>query len=63
MSRVTVVQQKRDEVSREAYIPESVTNAMTTSEGGRVTEKQLMINGGAGVYSCDYHKYYLFGRG
>ena len=50
MSRVTVVQpKKRDEVSREAYIPESVTNAMATSEGGRVTEKQLMINnGGAG---------------
>ena len=61
MSRVTVAQpKKRDDVSRDAYIPDSVANGMVTSEGGRVTEKQLMINnGGAGVYSCDYRKYYL----
>lgn len=63
MSRITVAQpKKRDGKTRGSFIPDSVSGAMTV-EGtgtGRVTEKQLMINnGGAGVYSCDYRKYYL----
>lgn len=64
LSRITVAMPKpRDGVAREAFIPNSVAqsrsgNAMQTTE--RVTEKQLMIaNGGAGVYACDYRKYYL----
>jgi nucleolar GTP-binding protein len=64
LSRITVAQpKKRDGKTRGAHIPDSVANAMATEGGnsdGRVTEKQLMINnGGAGVYSCDYRKYYL----
>jgi nucleolar GTP-binding protein len=62
MSRVQVMQPKpRDSVKRESFIPDSVTNAMDKDGGSeRVTEKQLMVNnGGAGVYSCDYRKYYL----
>ena len=61
MSRVTVAMPKaRDGVKRSAFIPETVSNGMQTESGGRTTEKQLMQNnGGAGVYSCDYRKYYL----
>lgn len=64
MSRVTVAMPRpRDDVERETYIPDTVRSrqadgAMDTD--GRITEKQLMIeNGGAGVYACDYRKYYL----
>ena len=62
LSRVTVaVPKPRDNVKRDAFIPDSVkdgTNMDTNTT--RVTEKHLMINnGGAGVYSCDYRKYYL----
>lgn len=64
MSRVTVAMPKpRDGVQREAFIPDSVLSRIGDSAmeiGERVTEKQLMIqNGGAGVYVCDYRKYYL----
>ena len=62
MARVTVAMPKaRDGVKRAAFIPETVNNGMATEGGsGRTTEKQLMQNnGGAGVYSCDYRKYYL----
>lgn len=65
LSRITVaIPKPRDDQKREAYIPESVRsvmdgNAMST-DAGRMTEKELMIsNGGAGVYVCDYRKYYL----
>lgn len=38
----------------------SYASAAGSSSSGKVTEKQLMIaNGGAGVYSVDYRKYYL----
>ena len=62
MARITVATPKpRDNVQREAYIPPGVkTTAGGKSTSNRVTEKELMIqNGGAGVYSCDYRKYYL----
>ncbi|CAM9136341.1 unnamed protein product [Ectocarpus fasciculatus] len=62
MSRVTVAMPKpRDGAEREAFIPESVLNRRDAMDmGERITEKQLMIqNGGAGVYACDYRKYYL----
>lgn len=61
ISRVTVAMPKaRDGVTRDAFIPDSVTNGMSVTDGKRVTEKELMQNnGGAGVYSCDYRKYYL----
>lgn len=67
MSRITVaVPKPRDSTKREAFIPESVRMAMDADSmamdggSGRITEKQLMINnGGAGVYVCDYRKYYL----
>lgn len=68
MSRITVAQpRKRDGKTRGTSIPETVSSDMavdkaagTTTASGRVTEKQLMQNnGGAGVYSCDYRKYYL----
>ncbi len=60
MSRVNVaIPKPRDNVQRDSYIPDSVRDGMVT-DGERVTEKQLMQNnGGAGVYSCDYRKYYL----
>jgi len=60
MSRITVAMPKsRDGKTRDAYIPETVGNEMQT-DSEKVTEKQLMLaNGGAGVYSCDYRKYYL----
>jgi nucleolar GTP-binding protein len=64
LSRITVaVPKPRDGVTREVFIPDSVAQsrsggAMQTTD--RVTEKQLMIaNGGAGVYACDYRKYYI----
>lgn len=59
MSRITVVQPKpRDGAVREPYIPDSVKNN-NKMDVEKVTEKQLMINnGGAGVYVCDYRKYY-----
>jgi nucleolar GTP-binding protein len=65
MSRITVVQPKpRDDCVREAFIPASVSASMETEMKDavptRVTEKQLMwANGGAGVYACDYRKYYM----
>lgn len=63
MTRITVVTPKaRDNQVREAFIPDSVSNKTKGSgmEVDRVTEKQLMVaNGGAGVYACDYRKYYL----
>jgi len=65
MNRLTVAMPKpRDDTVREAFIPESVVQAkqqMEVDEGKpkRKTEKQLMLeNGGAGVYTCDYRKYY-----
>lgn len=56
MSRITVVTPKpRDDIVREAYVPENVS----TDNSDRVTEKTLMWqNGGPGVYACDYRKYY-----
>lgn len=66
LSRISVAMPKaRDSVIRDAYIPDSIAEAM--SGGGmsvervpRVTQKDIMIqNGGAGVYSADYRKYYL----
>jgi len=64
MSRITVAQPTpRDDVHREAFIPDSVKalqagDGMETGER-RQTEKDLMLaNGGAGVYICDYRKYY-----
>lgn len=61
MSRITVATPKpRDGAAREPFIPESVM-ALKTPGGGmpRVTEKELMVaQGGAGVYACDYRKYY-----
>eukprot|EP01039_Chlorochromonas_danica_P010887 gene10887-12101_t len=64
MARLTVVTPKpRDGKVREAWIPETVQSrvggqAMQT-DANRETEKQLMwSNGGPGVYSCDYRKYY-----
>ena len=64
MSRVTVAMPKpRDNVTREAFIPESVLRNQKDGisvKSDRITEKQLMINnGGAGVYSCDYRKFYV----
>jgi len=71
MSRITVAQPKpRDNVIREAFIPPSAASSMSMSmsmsaaaEGGggsRVLERDLMkANGGAGVYSCDYRKFYV----
>lgn len=61
MARITVVHPKpRDGSVREAYVPESfASGAMDVEQGPRTTEKQLMwSNGGPGVYSCDYRKYY-----
>lgn len=71
MSRITVVQPKpRDNIKRDAFIPESVlaqqnpdgTRMAVTAEttDGKQTEKDLMwAHGGPGVYACDYRKYYL----
>lgn len=62
MSRITVaLPKRRDAVQRDAFIPETVTNvdSMAVDQSDRMTEKKLMVaNGGAGVYSCDYRKYY-----
>lgn len=71
LSRISVAMPKpRDGLAREASIPDSVMAGMKVGGGGgalgaaaahseRVTEKQLMLaQGGAGVYSCDYRKYY-----
>mmetsp|Transcript_2369 Transcript_2369/g.3051 ORF Transcript_2369/g.3051 Transcript_2369/m.3051 type:complete len:660 (+) Transcript_2369:115-2094(+) len=64
MNRLTVAKPKpRDTAKREAFIPESVLLAKNQMESDdkqkRKTEKDLMVeNGGAGVYSCDYRKYY-----
>ena len=66
MARVTVsIPQPRDEVVRGAFIPESVlaktkgAGRMDEDSSKRSTEKDNMLaNGGAGVYSCDYRKYY-----
>lgn len=65
MTRITVVNPKpRDNAVRGAMIPQSVTEQKsqmdTGATSGRITEKQLMLsNGGAGVYACDYRKYYV----
>lgn len=63
MSRITVaIPKPRDGVIRDAYLPDSVKAAMLgdAMDSVRVTEKHLMVNnGGAGVYACDYRKYYL----
>ena len=65
MSRVTVAIPKPRGGARSAFIPESVSAKAAASAAGvevpkRVTEKQKMqANGGAGVYVCDYRKYYL----
>jgi nucleolar GTP-binding protein len=62
MARITVAMpKKRDNAVRESFIPESVLATRTGErmDAPRVTEKQLMLaNGGAGVYVCDYRKYY-----
>ena len=63
LSRITVaVPKARDGSTRDAFIPESV-QAMKSGDvmdTGRQTEKDKMVaNGGAGVYVCDYRKYYL----
>jgi len=63
LSRITVAMPKpRDNLAREPYIPDSVTSGATKGAlgGERATEKDLMWKqGGPGVYSCDYRKYYL----
>ena len=74
MSRITVVQPKpRDELVREAFIPDSVRTQQNpdgtkmildkddpAAQTARQTEKDLMwSHGGPGVYACDYRKYYL----
>lgn len=62
MARITVVTPKpRDGKTRDAFIPEGVTLRANGTEMAteRQTERHLMVaNGGAGVYSCDYRKYY-----
>mmetsp|Transcript_2173 Transcript_2173/g.3253 ORF Transcript_2173/g.3253 Transcript_2173/m.3253 type:complete len:657 (+) Transcript_2173:125-2095(+) len=64
MNRLTVAQPRpRDARARAAFIPESVLaakNRMDTDKPAkRKTEKDLQLeNGGAGVYSCDFRKYY-----
>jgi nucleolar GTP-binding protein len=62
LARITVaLPKKRDNAVRESFIPESVlaTRSGERMDAARTTEKQLMIaNGGAGVYVCDYRKYY-----
>lgn len=66
MARITVAMPKpRDRVARGAFIPETVQAAQSARARGepvpeRLTEKQLMVQGGgAGVYVCDYRKYYV----
>jgi len=65
MARITVaVPKPRDNIVRDVCIPETVARkkagAVSMEGFGRVTEKQLMwLNGGPGVYACDYRKYYL----
>lgn len=66
MSRITVaVPKKRDNCVREAFIPDTVQQAIDAKKAGdlassRTTEKELMWqNGGPGVYACDYRKYYV----
>lgn len=67
LSRITVaVPKPRDNIKRDAFIPESVKVLLSSNNNKlvrneeRVTEKQLMWqNGGPGVYSVDYRKYYL----
>lgn len=62
MSRITVAMPKlrKGQTPRETFIPDSVkAQGGGKMETDRVTEKQLMVaNGGAGVYVCDYRKYY-----
>lgn len=63
LSRLTVaVPQPRDGSTREAFIPDSVRALQSgdAMETRTQTEKDKMLaNGGAGVYVCDYRKYYL----
>lgn len=61
MSRVTVAVPKLRPGAppRQTFIPDSVKAQNGKMETDRTTEKQLMLaNGGAGVYVCDYRKYY-----
>lgn len=60
MARITVVNPKpRDDIVREAFIPDSFASASDADKSNRVTEKTIMWNsGGPGVYICDYRKYY-----
>ena len=61
MSRITVAMPKLrgGSAPRPTFIPDSVKAKGDRMETERVTEKQLMVaNGGAGVYVCDYRKYY-----
>lgn len=66
LSRITVaIPKPRDTTVRDAYIPSSVLSSQISNDvmkvdNKRTTEKDIMNeNGGAGVYSCDYRKYYL----
>jgi nucleolar GTP-binding protein len=63
LARITVaVPKPRDDHVRDSFIPDTVRSFPDgdAMDRGRVTEKQLMVdNGGAGVYACDYRKYYL----
>lgn len=65
LARITVaLPKKRDNTVREAFIPTSVLSSRSSDRMepnySKQTEKDLMIaNGGAGVYVCDYRKYYL----
>ena len=66
MGRVTVaIPKPRGGTVRAPHIPETVATRAAAVAAGlavpvRMTEKQKMLaNGGAGVYVCDYRKYYL----
>jgi len=62
MSRITIAMPKlrKGAKPRETFIPESVTSQGDSKmDTERVTERDRMVaNGGAGVYVCDYRKYY-----
>mmetsp|Transcript_29166 Transcript_29166/g.49231 ORF Transcript_29166/g.49231 Transcript_29166/m.49231 type:complete len:659 (-) Transcript_29166:209-2185(-) len=61
MSRITIAMPKlrKGAKPRETFIPESVTQGDSKMDTERVTERDRMVaNGGAGVYVCDYRKYY-----
>eukprot|EP00612_Vaucheria_litorea_P000338 CAMPEP_0171451786 /NCGR_PEP_ID=MMETSP0945-20130129/148_1 /TAXON_ID=109269 /ORGANISM="Vaucheria litorea, Strain CCMP2940" /LENGTH=461 /DNA_ID=CAMNT_0011976309 /DNA_START=559 /DNA_END=1945 /DNA_ORIENTATION=+ len=68
MNRITVATPKpRDDIAREASIPDSVLFAKMNinvkdeikNDVKKLTEKDIMwMEGGPGVYNCDYRKYY-----